>query len=58
MVRKGVLPPISRLDVQHWQIEHIKTSLRQADAGEFVPPAEVKQQWTRPQASSRREEIA
>ncbi len=29
------------LEVQHWQFEHIKEGLRQADAGEFARKSEV-----------------
>jgi predicted transcriptional regulator len=31
----------SYLDIQQWQIEHIKTALRQAEAGELIDHAEV-----------------
>jgi predicted transcriptional regulator len=30
------------IEVQHWQIAHIKEGLRQADAGEFVSNERVK----------------
>ena len=30
-----------RLQVQEWQVEHIKEGLRQADAGEFASDEEV-----------------
>jgi predicted transcriptional regulator len=29
------------LDVQRWQIEHIREGLRQADAGEFASEADI-----------------
>jgi len=32
------------LDVQHWQIEHIKQGLADMDRGDFVNHGEVKQQ--------------
>ena len=38
------------LEVNQWQIEHIKEGLRQADAGEFATEAEVKaafEKWRR-----------
>jgi len=35
------------LDVQHWQIEHIKEGIRQADAGLGADHAAVRAQWTR-----------
>jgi len=38
------------LEVQSWQIEHIKSSLRQADAGQFVGHEAVKKmtrKWKR-----------
>jgi RHH-type rel operon transcriptional repressor/antitoxin RelB len=35
------------LDVQRWQIEHIKEGIRQADAGEFASEAEVKAAFAR-----------
>ena len=31
------------LDAQSWQVEQIKKSLRQANAGKLVPHAQVKQ---------------
>ena len=40
----------SYLDVQHWQIEQIKQSLRQADAGGLAGHGEVKKKarkWRR-----------
>jgi predicted transcriptional regulator len=30
------------LDVQQWQLEHIKASIKQADSGRFVDHGEVK----------------
>jgi len=30
------------LDVQQWQVEHIKTSIRQADAGRLIDHTEIK----------------
>lgn len=30
------------LDIQEWQIEHIKASIRQADAGKFIEHDDVK----------------
>ena len=38
------------LDVQKWQLEHIKASIRQADAGDFVEHEEIKKRaakWRR-----------
>jgi predicted transcriptional regulator len=35
------------LEVQRWQIEHIKESLRQADAGMGVNHDEVRAKWRR-----------
>jgi RHH-type rel operon transcriptional repressor/antitoxin RelB len=35
------------LDVQKWQIEHIKEGIRQADAGEFATDAEVAAVFSR-----------
>ena len=35
------------LDVQHWQIEHIKEGIRQADAGLGTDHAAVRARWTR-----------
>jgi RHH-type transcriptional regulator, rel operon repressor / antitoxin RelB len=32
----------SYIDVHRWQIDHIRQGLREADAGRFVPEAEVK----------------
>jgi len=32
----------SYLEIQQWQVEQIKASLRQADAGELIPHSEVK----------------
>jgi predicted transcriptional regulator len=30
------------LDVQQWQVEHIKTSIWQADAGQLIDHTEIK----------------
>jgi predicted transcriptional regulator len=30
------------LDVQQWQVEHIKTSIRQADAAQLIDHTEIK----------------
>lgn len=30
------------LDVQQWQLEHIKTSAKQADAGQFIEHRKIK----------------
>jgi predicted transcriptional regulator len=30
------------LDVQQWQLEHIKTSVKQADAGQFIEHRKIK----------------
>ena len=30
------------LDIQQWQLEHIKASIKQADAGRLIDHAEVK----------------
>lgn len=30
------------LDIQEWQVEHIKSSIRQADAGKLIDHEEVK----------------
>ena len=35
------------LDVQRWQMEHIREGLRQADAGEFATEAEMKTTFSR-----------
>lgn len=38
------------LDVQQWQIEHIKASIKQADAGQFISHQDVKKmaaKWRR-----------
>ena len=35
------------VDVHQWQIAHIRQGLRQADAGNFVPDAEVKRRIAR-----------
>jgi len=35
------------LDVQRWQIEHIKEGLRQADAGKGADHEEVRAKWRR-----------
>jgi len=35
------------LDVQRWQIEHIREGLRQADAGMGADHAEVRAKWRR-----------
>jgi predicted transcriptional regulator len=35
------------LDVQRWQIEHIKEGLRQADAGMGADHMEVRAKWRR-----------
>jgi predicted transcriptional regulator len=35
------------LEVQRWQIEHIKESIRQADAGMGVPHRKVVAKWRR-----------
>ncbi|NEP41377.1 MAG: CopG family transcriptional regulator [Okeania sp. SIO2H7] len=35
------------LQVQQWQLEHIKESLRQADAGEFATEEEVAAAFAR-----------
>ena len=35
------------LDVQRWQIDHIREGLRQADAGEFATEAETKTTFSR-----------
>jgi RHH-type transcriptional regulator, rel operon repressor / antitoxin RelB len=35
------------LDVQRWQMEHIRKGLRQADAGEFAAEAEMKTTFSR-----------
>ena len=32
----------SYIDVHHWQIEHIRQGLREADAGRFAPETEVR----------------
>ena len=38
------------LDVQQWQLEHIRASVKQADAGKFISHEEVKKmaaKWRR-----------
>jgi RHH-type transcriptional regulator, rel operon repressor / antitoxin RelB len=35
------------LDVQRWQMQHIREGLRQADAGEFATEAEMKTTFSR-----------
>ena len=38
------------LDIQEWQVEHIKSSIRQADAGKLIDHEEVKsmaRKWRR-----------
>jgi len=35
------------LDVQRWQIDHIREGLRQTDAGEFATEAEMKTTFSR-----------
>jgi predicted transcriptional regulator len=35
------------LELHAWQVEHIKEGLRQADAGEFAPEAEVAEMFVR-----------
>jgi predicted transcriptional regulator len=35
------------LDLQRWQMEHIREGLRQADAGEFATEAEMKTTFSR-----------
>jgi RHH-type rel operon transcriptional repressor/antitoxin RelB len=38
------------LDVQEWQVQHIKTSIRQADAGQLIDHHEVRKmagKWRR-----------
>jgi predicted transcriptional regulator len=38
------------LDVQQWQIKHIKAAIQQADAGRFIEHAEIKKmagKWRR-----------
>ncbi len=38
------------LDVQKWQLDHVKASIRQANAGEFVEHEEIKKRaakWRR-----------
>jgi predicted transcriptional regulator len=35
------------LDVQRWQIEHIKEGLRQADSGMGADHEEVRAKWRR-----------
>jgi RHH-type transcriptional regulator, rel operon repressor / antitoxin RelB len=35
------------LDVQRWQMEHIRKGLRQADAGKFATEAEMKKTFSR-----------
>jgi len=39
------------LEVQQWQIEHIKAAVRQADSGKFIEHGQVKKmaaKWRRP----------
>ena len=41
---------VAYLDVQQWQIEHIKAAVRQADAGKFLDHEQVKKmaaKWRR-----------
>lgn len=35
------------LDVQRWQIDHVREGLRQADAAEFATEAEMKTTFSR-----------
>jgi predicted transcriptional regulator len=35
------------LDVQRWQIEYVESAMREADAGQFASPAEVKSAFAR-----------
>jgi len=35
------------LDVQQWQLEHIKASIKQADAGRLIDHAEIKKMASR-----------
>ena len=35
------------LDLQRWQMDHIREGLRQADAGQFATEAEMKSTFTR-----------
>lgn len=38
------------LDIQQWQIEHVKAAIKQADAGQFVEHKEVRRmaaKWRR-----------
>jgi predicted transcriptional regulator len=35
------------LDVQRWQIEYVESAMRDADAGQFASPAEVKSAFAR-----------
>ena len=35
------------IDVYRWQVEHIQAAIREADAGRFVPEAEVKRRIRR-----------
>ena len=34
---------VAYIDVHRWQVEHIRKGLREADAGQFAPDAEVEQ---------------
>jgi predicted transcriptional regulator len=35
------------IEVYRWQVEHIQAAIREADAGRFVPEAEVKRRIRR-----------
>ena len=35
------------IDVYRWQVEHIRAAIAEADAGRFVPEAEVRQRIRR-----------
>ncbi len=35
------------IDVYRWQVEHIQTAIKEADAGRFVPDNEVKRRIRR-----------
>jgi len=37
----------SYIDVHQWQIDHIRQGIRDADAGRFAPPAEVRRVMSR-----------
>ncbi len=37
----------SYIDIHQWQLDHIRQGLREANAGKFVPPAEVKRRIAR-----------